>query len=561
MKRRSFWLFLIPLVFLGVFFFFPIISILATAWQGKNAGWITSASQITQPLFFTFFQAALSVFLTLVVGIPAAYLFSHFKVKGSSVLQILTTLPFILPTVIVAAGFNALLGPNGWLNSLLVSIFNLPAPPIHFLGTFSAILIAHIFYNTTIIIRVVGSAWRELNQRFEQAGQTLGASPLQVFREITLPLLLPAIFSASLLVFLFDFTSFGVILLLGGPAFSTLETEIYTQSMYLLNLPLAGVLSVIQLACTLGMTVLINRLSGKWGATFISRLAGDASQKVKGFFQKLFVGGYSILLFLFFGSPLVSLFVRSFLNEKTPSNAVTSALSLVYYQELFINRRSSIFFVPPIQAILNSLLFALATTVISLALGMLSVYALQRKGRITRVLDPILMLPLGASAVTLGLGFVITFGQLPQALSIFPFLIPIVHSLVAYPFVVRTIQPALSAIPDSIHSAAATLGASPRRIFWHVDLPILRRPLFVASLFAFAISLGEFGATVFLARPEFPTIPVAIYRFLSQPGGLNYGQAMAMATILMVLCTACILIMELVLPMKGNQQMQTTGAE
>ena len=561
MKRRSFWLFLIPLVFLGIFFFFPIISILATAWQGKNAGWITSASQITQPIFFTFFQAALSVFLTLVVGIPAAYLFSHFKFKGSSVLQILTTLPFILPTVIVAAGFNALLGPNGWLNSLLVSVFNLSAPPIHFLGTFSAILIAHIFYNTTIIIRVVGSAWRELNQRYEQAGQTLGASPFQVFREITLPLLLPAIFSASLLVFLFDFTSFGVILLLGGPAFSTLETEIYTQSMYLLNLPLAGVLSIIQLACTLGMTVLINRLSGKWGATFISRLAGDASQKVKGFFQKLLVGGYSILLFLFFGSPLVSLFVRSFLNEGAPTNTGTSSLTLVYYQELFINRRSSIFYVPPIQAILNSLLFALATTVISLALGMLSVYALQRKGRITHVLDPILMLPLGASAVTLGLGFVITFGQLPQALSIFPFLIPIVHSLVAYPFVVRTIQPALSAIPDSIHSAAATLGASPRRIFWHVDLPILRRPLFVASLFAFAISLGEFGATVFLARPEFPTIPVAIYRFLSQPGGLNYGQAMAMATILMVLCTACILIMELVLPMKSNQQIQTHGAE
>jgi thiamine transport system permease protein len=544
-KPRTWWQYLIPLLFLGLFFFLPLVFIFLKAIQSASPGWITSASQITRPLGFTFFQAILSLLLTLLVGIPAAYIFSHYQFRGSTTLQVIVMLPFILPTVIVAAGFNALVGPNGWLNLLLVSMFKLSTPPIHFLGTFGAILIAHVFYNTTIVVRVMGGAWRELNQKYEQAGKVLGANPSQLFREVTLPLLMPALLSASLLVFIFDFTSFGVILLLGGPAFSTLETEIYTQSTVLLNLPLAGILSIIQLACTLGMTILVTQISGRSGFNAIARVISNTTSKVKGFLNRTLVYVYSILLFLFFGSPIVSLFLRSILSQRNVQGSTISPFTLAYYQELFINRQNSIFYVPPISAILNSLLFALATTVIAILMGLFSTYALNRRNKVTRFLDPILMLPLGVSAVTLGLGFVVSFGQLPQALSIFPFLIPVVHSLVAFPFVVRILQPALSSIPVSLHSAAASLGASSRKIFWQVDLPLLRRPLIIAALFAFAISLGEFGATIFLARPEYPTIPVAIYRFLAQPGALNYGEAMAMATILMVLCAVCILGMEL----------------
>ena len=95
-----------------------------------------------------------------------------------------------------------------------------------------------------------------------------------------------------------------------------------------------------------------------------------------------------------------------------------------------------------------------------------------------------------------------------------------------------------------LRQAAASLGASPLRSWLAVDWPIVRRATLSAAGFAFTVSLGEFGATSLLTRPEYPTIPIAIYRFLSQPGGLNYGQAMAMATVLMVLTTASILIIE-----------------
>jgi thiamine transport system permease protein len=112
--------------------------------------------------------------------------------------------------------------------------------------------------------------------------------------------------------------------------------------------------------------------------------------------------------------------------------------------------------------------------------------------------------------------------------------------LVAFPFVVRSLLPVLQGIRPSLREAAAVLGASPWRVWREVDLPIVGRALLVAAVFAFTVSLGEFGATSFIARPNsgFLTMPIAIQRYLSQPGALNFGQALAMSTILMVVCAA-----------------------
>jgi thiamine transport system permease protein len=142
--------------------------------------------------------------------------------------------------------------------------------------------------------------------------------------------------------------------------------------------------------------------------------------------------------------------------------------------------------------------------------------------------------------VTLGLGFILAYGRWLAS----PWLVPLAHTLIALPFVIRVLQPALASIPDRLRQAAVTLGASPTRVLWEVDWRLVRRPVLSAAVFAFTVSLGEFGATALLYRPEYPTLPVAIYRFLSQPGGMNYGQAMAMATILMVVAGAGILLIE-----------------
>lgn len=537
-------LWVLPLVFLAVFFFQPLVAIFqlvldAFRDQGISAGIL---SRIWRPLWFTIYQAGLSTLFTMLVGLPAAYVFGRYKFAGKDFLRVMTTLPFILPTVVVAAAFNALLGPRGWVNLFLMDWFNLTRPPVQLLNSLEVIVLAHVFYNTTIVIRTVGGAWEQLDPRLEHAGRVLGASAGRVLREITLPLLKPALLSALLLVFLFDFTSFGVVLLLGGPQYATLEVEVYIQALQMLNLPLAGLLSAVQMACTLLITAVYSVVAGQGVVPLMPRLRGEALKRITTWRDRLIVGFTLLVMLVLLISPLIALSVRSVTRLDSSGEGID--FTLTYYQEMFINRRQSLFYVPPIDAARNSLLYAAATVAISLVLGFLAAYSLARPSRINRLLDPLLMLPLGASAVTLGLGYIIVFNRPPIDVRSFPLLIPIAHSLVALPFVVRTLQPALASIPISLRQAAAVLGASPWQVWREVDLPIVSRAAAVAAIFSFTISLGEFGATTFLSRPEFPTLPIAISRFLSQPGELNYGQALAMATLLMLVCALSVFILE-----------------
>ncbi|HSM25651.1 MAG TPA: iron ABC transporter permease [Anaerolineaceae bacterium] len=545
----KFILFSLPFLFLVVFYFQPLIAnfrIIGVAPLSDPFRSISLAA-IARPLIFTFWQAILSTFLTIVVGFPAAYIFARYKFWGKSIFRLLTTLPFIMPTIVVAAGFNALLGANGWLNLFLQNFFSLDQPPIRIINTLGAILLAHVFYNSTVFIRVVGGALEQLDPKYEFAARTLGASTTKVWQQVILPLLKPAIFSAMLLVFIFNFTSFAVILLLGGPSYATLEVEIYIQAMHLLNLPLAGILSVIQLICTLLFTIIYTKIVRKKNVSLTPRNPEDIQKPVRNWVERVLITSNLIFLVLLFVLPLLSLAIRSFLiMEPASANQISnnSIFTLTYYQELFVNRRGSLFYVPPIDAILNSLYFGLITVGIVLFLGFLAAKMISTQDRWGRILDPILMMPLGTSAVTIGLGYILVFNKPPLDVRSFPLLVPIVHSLVALPFVVRILLPVIKSIPKELKYSAQILGASPWQSWWQIEFPIIFKASISAALFAFTISLGEFGATTFISRPEMPTIPVAIYRYLSQPGGLNYGQAMAMSTILMVICAISIFLIE-----------------
>jgi thiamine transport system permease protein len=435
---------------------------------------------------------------------------------------------------VVAAAFNSLLGPRGF-------VFLLSSSSFPFQGTLTAIIVAHVFYNTTIIIRIVGSALSRLDPKLEHAARSLGADSFHTWWRVILPLLRPSLLSAALLVFLFDFTSFGVILLLGGTNFSTLEVEIYLRVLKLPNLPLAALLSVIQLVFTLVISFFYSRFLAQTSTQTTPRFS--TSQPPKTIREKIFVVTFAILLTSFFLLPLASLPLRSVTRleaDRGDRTQVQYGSTADYYQELFINRRGSLFYVPPFQATVNSLGFAALTVLFSLLLGFPVAFALAKPTLLEKILDPLILLPLGSSAVMLGLGFIITFGRALAS----PIFIPIAHTLIAFPFVVRALQPAIASIPERLRHAASMLGASPFRVWQTVDFPILRRATLTAATFAFTVSLGEFGATLLLSRPELPTIPVAISRFLSQPGGLNYGQAMAMSTILMGITILGILIIE-----------------
>ena len=548
-------LWVLPVVFLGLFYFFPLTAIFKISFEQDGGSLLApifmalSSQSIRQVFFFTIWQAALSTLLTLIFGLPGAYLFARYSFRGKSILKALTVIPFVIPTVVVAAAFYALLGPTGWANIAAMTFFGFETAPIKFTNTIYAILLAHVFYNTTIILRLVGDFWTHIDPRLNQAARILGANQFKAFYKITLPILAPAITAASLLVFIFNFTSFGVILILGGPKFATLEVEIYYQTISLFNLPLAAVLSILQLVCTLALTIIYTRLNRRISHPIQLQPRKFTQKKISNWKSRIFAGLIILLLFSLLITPLIALAARSFSTfdrGRGSQENLSSKFTSEYYRQLTVNQRDSMFFVPPISAIRNSLVYALTAVVLALIIGMPAAWALSHHSGsfVNRFLDPVLMLPLGTSAVTLGLGFIVALNRPPFDLRASPILVPIAHTLVAFPFVVRSLTPSLRSIKPRLRQAAAVLGASPLIVFKTIDLPLVGRALLVAATFAFAISLGEFGATALISRPEYPTIPLMIYRFISQPGPQNYGQAMALSTILMVVTAMAILLIE-----------------
>ena len=526
-------LFSLPLLFLILFYFYPLVKIILLSflpegsWNSAGLSKLVNTPIYGRILWFTFWQAALSTIITLLLALPGAYVFARYRFFGKNLLQALMTVPFVLPTVVTAAAFRALLGPSGLLNTWLMAGFELSQPPIRIDQTVGFFLLAHVFYNYTLVLRIVGGFWAGLDPDLRAAARMLGASPWQTFRRITLPLLLPAIGSASLLVFIFCFTSFGVVLILGGPGYATLEVEIYRQSVQLFNLPMAAALSLIQIVVNFLLMWLHARLGKRSRVAFYTDSATGTTEKVQTARQKIFIGFNLSFMVILLVTPLLALVIRSVTGE--------DGLTLAYYSALFTTEARSVFFVEPISAVANSVGFALAAMIIAVILGLLaSTFLASTRGRGSSIWDAIIMLPLATSAVTLGFGYIITLNRPPLNLRDSLALVPIAHALVAFPFVVRCILPSLRQIPQTLREAATLLGASPYQVWRRVDIPIVGRAILVGMVFAFSISMGEFGASAFVTRPHTQTMPVAIFRFLGQPGDLNYGQAMAMSSILML---------------------------
>jgi thiamine transport system permease protein len=527
----------VPLIFLGLFFFYPLLSILSLGLgQGGAPGFSALlVSPYTAELFgFTAVQALVSTALCLAIGIPASYVLGTFRFRGRGVFLALATLPFVLPTVVVAAALLAVVGQTGLINSLLRGVFGSAAPGLALERTVTLIILAHVFYNTPVVLRILITHWMTRDQRAEEAARLLGASPVRLWWRIRLRLALPSILSAALLVFIFTFTSFGVVLLLGGSRIATVEVEIYRQAVGLFNLQDAAALSILQM---IFMTALIavfswidRRAVSSGGAPELRHPRQQREWVAIG----VTVAGLALLLI----APLVMLALQSLTGPD-------GAPSVRAYTLLSEESRRAVLNGPAIESLGQSLLIALAAVALAVPLGALTATAQwMGKGKGQGAINLIVLLPLSASAVLLGLGFVIALDEPPLNLRTAWVLLPIAHTLVAIPLIVRTLSPALRALPLDVREAALVLGAPPRTVWRRVVLPLVRPALIVAALFAFTVSMGEFGATLFIARPEWTTAPLAIYRLLGQPGSSNYQQVLALSTLLLVVCALAFVGME-----------------
>ena len=531
---RGYLLLSVPLLFFSLFFFYPLITAVIPGLNVKYLSLIVGDAYYRRIIGFTAVQAVASTVLTLLLGLPGAYIISHYKFRGKSLVKAITTIPFIMPSLMVAAGFIILFGSSGFVASVLSSLLGQRIDP-GILYSWKAIILAHAFYNFPIIMRMTGSAWERMDADLVDAARTLGANRWQIFRRVILPYLYPSIMAASLLTFIFCFMSFAVVLILGGVRYTTIEVSIYTLSNVMFRPEMASAMAIVQISVSLLFMYLYLKMSGG-GA----RPGRPAEMKRLGLKELLSPEGaalalYSALMLLLVLGPMLAVVWQSFTSR-------SGLFTLRFYADIFSVKADSIIGISPLQTLINSLYFAILAVLFSILLSTLLSYALyrDRKGK-TAWMDPLFMLPIGVSAVTLGFGMIRAFISPPIQIYGSWWAIVIAHTVIVFPFVFRAISNAVRSMNPDLTDAAKTLGATRIQRFLMVELPQITPGMVVGATFGFAISIGEFGATLMLYRPQYSTIPIAIYRFLA---ARNFGAATAMAVILMLIAGISFLMIE-----------------
>ena len=504
----------IPFVML---FALPVMLVLSHAGNGEIIR-ILSTPYYLRLIRFTVFQALLSTLISLAAGLPAAYLLSNYNFRAKRFFRTVFSVPFVLPSIIVVLGFVIFYGNSGYLNTFLMAVLKTPEPPLRILYRFPAVIAAHVFYNFPVIVSVLTSQWSSLPGDCEECATIDGANPVQVFFNITLPRLLPSVASACSLVFLYCFTSFAIILVLGGgPSLSTIEVEIYRKARLESDIATASALSLVSLFFVSLILIVHLKLERKVhihdGSSYhVMKKLGKKSVPA---YIYLFIAALGLLL------PMVSVAARSLFTSVSRGGA--SVFSLKAYQGLLKNP----------SAILNSVVTAIFSsvfgTICALSVCYYIVNGRNKVGR--RIASFSVLLPLAVSSIILGLGYFMIsdyFRNLHPLLILVP-----VHSIIIIPFAVRTILPAYRNIPVSLTEDALTMGAKDFRIFISVHLPFMRRAVISSLAFGFAISIGELNSTVLLGFSTFPTIPMQIYALI---GSYNYQGACAMGTLLILIC-------------------------
>ncbi|NBU38736.1 MAG: iron ABC transporter permease [Actinobacteria bacterium] len=386
----------------------------------------------------------------------------------------------------------------------------------------AAILWAHVVFNTAVVLRVVSPRWAMVDREMVEAAESLGAPPWRVFTQVTWPAIRTAVTNAATLVFVFCFSSFAVIAVLGGVSTRTLETEVFTQAVRLGNIRTATALTVLQTAVVV-IALLLSR-TNRTDESATTNPPEPLHQRHRTQLRNVpFITALTGTAIVF--APIVAVVIRSLRYD--------GAWTLAGFRALFDGTLDSVG-IDITACLATSARFALVTVVIAVPLA----HFATRRDRATRA-EQLTLAPLLVSAVTLGLGIIVTFDVSPINWRSSILMIPAIHAVIALPLAVRIIGPARRAIDRALYESAEDLGASRFTVWRTVEIPLLRSALARAAGISAAVSLGEFGATSFLTRSNSMTVPIAIGQLMGRPGPLLQQAGFTVtAVIVIVICMA-----------------------
>lgn len=494
----------LPLGFLLLVLVAPALRLL---WEAGQLSWWEPWTDpyLRGRVVWTVEQAALTSVLALLLGLPVAWVLARREFALRAVVLRTLMLPFVVPTLVAAMGVLALWGPQG-----MVVAWGGPSLQ----DSPWLLLYGNLFFNLCLVVRAATDALGQVSDARVAAARTLGATPWRAFWRVEWPAIAPWLMSALCLVFLYCFCGFGLALVLGGQAYATVEVEIYTLVAYELQLAPAGVLALWMLLLT-GVVALLyafleRRLASAVRADRIPRRRPQGAGQWAAVVAALAVWAF------FCAAPLLAIAWRALA-------AGGAAWSVLLEEDTW-------------RAFWNTLRFTLLTVAGATLLGLAHAMA----ARQWLWMRTLVFLPFVVSPVAVAFGLLLLYPQWTASLG----LLVAAYTLLAYPFVAKSVAAGLDSMPPNLAQAARSLGATPLRVFWYVTLPLLRPALRRGVAFAAATAVGEFAVTLFLSRPEWATVTTLIYERLGRPGIANRDAALVLACLLMVLALLAFMVIE-----------------
>ena len=511
----------LPLTFVAVLFYWPVVRVTSIGFSGN---WLATLAETKtlEIIWFTLWQAGVSTFLTLLVAIPGAYVLYRRAFPGQQLIKALITVPFVLPSIVVAVGFAVFRNFHDFWVELG---FTFLLDPVYW------IIAAHVFVNYSIAVRTIGGVWATLDAEVEEAAALDGAGRIKTLFAISLPQLRPAIFSASALVYLFSATSFGIVLVLGGGQVLAIETAIYFAATQFLDLEGAAALVLVQTLIT-ALAFFVGSSLAK-GTIGLEQVFEEVRKPPVDLRDLPAVLVTAVVVFGLILMPLLLVLVEAF--------QVGDGFGFENFENLATRGARDLLNISVLDAALNSLRNMVVAASIAFTLGTIVSWLLVRTSK--KFLDLVFLAPLGVSSVVLGFGFLVSFDAQWFALRSSWLIAPLAQALIALPMVIRLVYPALVSIGREPIDNASLDGASSWQTWRFVESGMIKGVLLTAVGYAAIISVGEFGASSFLAYGSQGTIPTLLFRLISRPGEQNYGMAMAVSAILIAFVWLVILML------------------
>lgn len=484
---------------------------------------------------FSLYQALLSTLLSLGFALPVALALAHTpRFPGRRFIVTLFSLSLVIPTIVAIYGIVAVYGRTGWLSQILELI---GLEPLTFYGL-TGILVAHVFFNMPLAARVLLLSLEAIPQTNWRLARQLGMSPLSAWRFIEWPTLRGQLPGLALLVFTLCFTSFAIVMTLGGgPRATTIEVAIYQSLRFDFDIPMAVTLACIQLAICLFLTLCstLFKTDTDLGFQNVVRLNHTS----------LHASSASTVNSMLWNSPVQRL--TNVLVIVTASVFVLAPLAALLLSG--INTRTLAVITDPstLRAIVNTGVAAICSAAIAMGLAMgLLVSArhlrirmqLSRSGQWLQLAgNMILIIP----PVVLGTGLFLLLRPYADVFSIALLLVILINSLMALPFVLRIMDAPMMRAAGQHDKLIRSLGVQGLSRWRYIDWPQLRYPMAMAAAFAATLSAGDLSAIALFGSEQVTTLPMLLYQRM---GSYRLDEAAVTATLLLVLCLLLFLALQ-----------------